>query len=148
MLPSSPFESSNVIATTGSPVAPVIFSPLIMLYMLITRPSSNMQLMSSLARDLCKEIMLSVASSPSIVELPNIIPSIIRSRRITTPASVDFLQDFLKLSAMPSTLNPFFSEWILRAAGNLLYQPFARYPCPLAVRLQQHKRLPVSIDDR
>jgi hypothetical protein len=37
------------------------------------------------------------------------MPSIMRSRRITTPARVDFLLDFLKLSAMPSTLIPFFS---------------------------------------
>jgi len=81
-----------------------------MLYMLITSPSSMMQLTSSLASDLCIEIMLSVASSPSIVALANAMPSIIRSRRMTTPARVDFLPVFLKLSAMPSTLTPFFSE--------------------------------------
>jgi hypothetical protein len=32
-----------------------------------------------------------------------------RSRRITTPARIDFFVNFLKLSAMPSTLIPFFS---------------------------------------
>src|SRR5690606_17002801 len=86
-------------------------------------------------------MMLSVASSPSIVALPNAMPSITKSRRITMPARVDFVPDFLKLSATPSILIPFFSGWTRRAAGKLLYRPFSHDPGSLAVRLEQDNGL-------
>jgi hypothetical protein len=72
------------------------------------------------------EMMLSVASSPSMVAPPNTIPSMTRSRRITMPARVDFLLllDFLKLSATANTLTPFFSEWTLRAIMLLFLRRF------------------------
>jgi hypothetical protein len=56
--------------------------------------------------------MLSVASSPSIVELPNDRPSTTKSRRITIPDQFDLVFIRLKLSATPNTLIPFLSTWI------------------------------------
>jgi hypothetical protein len=77
--------------------------------MLIIRPSNIMQLTSFLFNDLIMVKMFCVESVPPIVTVPKTIPSIIRSRRITIPASVEVAQDFWKLSAIPNTRMPFFS---------------------------------------
>src|SRR5690606_6838594 len=86
-------------------------------------------------------MMPSVASSPSIVALPNAMPSITKSRRITMPARVDFLPDFLKLSATPRTLIPSFSGCTLRTSGKLLHRPLSRDSSALAVRFEQDNGL-------
>src|SRR6188472_2367294 len=112
MLSSRPLESSKVIAITGSPVLFWISPPSTILYMLIIRPSSIIQFTSFLFNDLNIDKIFSVESLPFSVALPNTIPSITRSRRITTPASVDFffVSNFLKLSAIPKTRIPFFLD--------------------------------------
>src|SRR5215472_18160467 len=80
-----------------------------MLYMLMINPSSIIQFTSLLFNDLTMDKIFCVESLPLIVTLPKTIPSIIRSRRITTPAIVELDLDALKLSAIPNTRIPLFS---------------------------------------
>lgn len=109
MVSSSPWESLKVIAINGIPALSLISSPSIMLYMLMINPSSIIQFTSLRFNDLTMDKMFCVESLPLIVTLPKTIPSIIRSRRITTPARVEFVLDALKLSAIPNTRIPLFS---------------------------------------
>src|SRR5215467_9066387 len=80
-----------------------------MLYMLMINPSSIIQFTSLLFNDLTMDKMFCVESLPLIVTLPKTTPSMIRSRRITTPATVELDLDVLKLSATPNTRIPLFS---------------------------------------
>ena len=55
--------------------------------------------------------MVSVASSPSNVALPKTKPSMIKSRRITIPEKIDFLEFGLQsFQQLLSPRNPFFSR--------------------------------------
>ena len=80
-----------------------------MLYILTINPSIMIQLTSFLAKALNIDKIVSVESFPPTVEEPNAKPSITKSLLITTPAIVDNLSCFRKLSAIPKALIPFFS---------------------------------------
>ena len=78
--------------------------------------------MSSLFNDLYIDRIFCVESFPSIVAFPKTMPSIIMSRRITIPASVEQALVFLKLSAIPNTRMPLFPAWSLTLALPLFYK--------------------------
>src|SRR5215469_16941084 len=99
-------------AISGIPDFSLISSPSIMLYLLMINPSSIIQFTSLLFNDLTMDKIFCVESLPLIVTLPKTTPSMIRSRRITTPATVELDLDALKLSATPNTRIPLFSACI------------------------------------